>query len=253
MQEEREQSALIVVYTSPAQIPDNPAEPQGSQLSEEQVDDGVCHMLTGPDVDSIFGRDIGVPAPMEMMLPAGAGAGPSVKELIGQLNPNPPPDVAMAMGDVYSNTTNFSPEYLQQLMQQLTQGAAFNGLGPTGAVQTPPQHPGPQADPSQSWGPGNQYGEYDRGYHENGAGRGGGGDPNRRWHDDAGGWGAGPGPSGGGDRGGLRGRGRGGPVRGVGRGRGDFRNTKRKPCSFFQAGRRASSSEFPGGCPNEES
>ena len=240
-QEERERSALVVLYSTPAQIPDSPAEPS-SQIPEEQVDEGVVMMLTGPDVDAVFWSG-GAPAIVDTVRPSA-----SVAELVGQLAAAAP-DVMMgdaaqaaaAMPSLYPTFSGINPEQLQQLVQHaqaLTQSGTFSGVGPSGTAPSQAQ-PG---DASQGWGPGNQYSEYDRGYHENGVGRGGGGggDPSRRWNED--GWGSGSGP--GGDRGGPfrgRGPGRGGPpMRGMGRGRGDgYRSTKRKPCSFFQAGRRA--------------
>ncbi|RPD62110.1 hypothetical protein L226DRAFT_535485 [Lentinus tigrinus ALCF2SS1-7] len=226
-QEEREQSALVVLYSSPAQIPDSPAEPP-TQIPEEQVDEGVCIMLTGPEVDAVFWQG-GAPAIVDTVRPSA-----SVAELVGQLAAAPP-DVVMgdasqaqaAMPNLYGNLNGINVEQLQQLMQH----AQALSQGPfAGAPSSQAQH----GEPSQGWGPGNQYSEYDRGYHENvngaGAGRGGGpGEPNRRWNEDAQGWGP--------DRGG-RGRGGGRGMRGGGRGRGDgYRSTKRKPCSFFQAGR----------------
>ncbi|KAI0773696.1 hypothetical protein C8Q74DRAFT_1316733 [Fomes fomentarius] len=191
-QEERELSALVVL----------PAEPV-SQIPEEQVDEGVCIMLTGPEVDAIFWSG-GMPA--------------IIDSLVGQLAAAAGPDAAAAVPNLYPTFSGINPDQLQQLVQHaqaLTQGS-FNGLGAGGPLSQP--QPG---DPGQAWGPGNQYSEYDRGYHENGVGRGAG-DSGRRWN-----------------RGGPRGRGtmgRGGPLRGRGRGDG-FRSSKRKPCSFFQAGR----------------
>ncbi len=231
-QEERELSALVVLYSSPVQIPDSPAEPV-SQIAEEQVDEGVCIMLTGPEVDAIFWSG-GMPAIIDSVRPSA-----SVAELVGQLAAAAGPDVMMgdatqaaaAVPNLYPTFSGINPDQLQQLVQHaqaLTQGS-FNGLGAGGPLTQP--QPG---DPGQAWGPGNQYSEYDRGYHENGVGRGAG-ESGRRWSEEN--WGHGPGP----DRGGPRGRGtmgRGGPMRGRGRGDG-FRSTKRKPCSFFQAGRRA--------------
>ncbi|KAI0706944.1 hypothetical protein C8T65DRAFT_221484 [Cerioporus squamosus] len=223
-QEEREQSALVVLYSSPAQIPDSPAEPP-TQIPEEQVDESVCIMLTGPEVDGVFWQG-GAPAIVDTVRPSA-----SVAELVGQLAAAAP-DVVMgdasqaqaAMPNLYGNLNGINVEQLQQLMQH---AQALN-QGPFAGAPSQP-------DPSQGWVSGNQYSEYDRGYHENGAGRGGvgggPGDPNRRWNEEAQGWGP--------DRGG-RGRGGGRGGRGAGRGRGDgFRSTKRKPCSFFQAGRRA--------------
>ncbi|KAI0366205.1 hypothetical protein BV20DRAFT_1026689 [Pilatotrama ljubarskyi] len=218
-QEEREQTALVASYASPAQIPDSPAEPP-TQIPEEQVDEGVRLMLTGPEVDAIFWSD-GAPALVDTIRPS-----TSVAELVGQLAAAPSHDIIM--GDAshppaVPPLANFNPEQLQQLMQQaqaLSQGGLFGGLG------APPHPPAAPHGGDQGWG--NQYTEFDRGYHEpNGVGRGA--DPGRRWGED--GWGPG-------ERGGPRGRGRGGPMRGRGRGDGN-RNAKRKPCSFFQAGRRA--------------
>ncbi len=220
-QEEREQSALVVLYSSPLEIPDSPAEPP-TQIAEEQVDEGVCIMLTGPEVDGVFWQG-GAPAIVDTVRPSA-----SVAELVGQLA-SAAPDAMMgdasqaqaAMPNLYGNLNGINVEQLQQLMQH---AQALN----QGPYAGPPSQP----QPGDPWGPGNQYSEYDRGYQENSAGRGGGtGDPNRRWTEEAQGWGP--------DRGG-RGRGGGRGGRGAGRGRGDgFRNTKRKPCSFFQAGRRA--------------
>ncbi|KAI8984940.1 hypothetical protein BD414DRAFT_523025 [Trametes punicea] len=224
-QEEREQSALVVSYASPAQIPDSPAEPP-TQVPEEQVDEGVRLMLTGPEVDAIFWSD-GMPALVDTIRPS-----TSVAELVGQLAaPAPPPSQSVP-------PIGINPEQLQQLAQVLSQGNVFGALA---AAPAPPPHAptGPSHGGDQGWA--GQFTEYDRGYHEpNGAGRGGGGDgePSRRWNEES--WSGGGGGSGG-PRGGPRGRGRGGPsMRGRGRGAGDgYRITKRKPCSFFQAGRRA--------------
>ena len=138
-----------------------------------------------------------------------------------------PPSQAQAqaaMPNLYGNLNGINVEQLQQLMQHAQALSQTPYAGPSSQGQ--------QGDPSQGWGPGNQDSEYDRGYHENGAGRGAGpGEPSRRWNEEAQGWGP--------ERGG-RGRGGGRGMRGAGRGRGDgYRSTKRKPCSFFQAGRRA--------------
>ena len=230
-QEEREQNALLVLYTATTQIPDCPAEPS-AQIGEDQVDEGVVVMLTGPEVDSVLWTASPPPATQS-----------AVADLVAQLAGAPGGDVVMgdsaqaAVSGLYTNGNGFNTEQLHQLMAQLQQ---------TNPLSVPPSQAATN-DGGQGWNAGNHYSDYDRGYQENGAGRGGGdpsrrwnddgGDPSRRWNDD-GGWGGGPGPGPGGERG-FRGRGRGGP-RGLGRGRGDgFRNTKRKPCSFFQAGRRA--------------
>ena len=191
-------------------------------------------MLTGPDVDPVLWN---AAPPLSQS---------AVADLVAQLASGPGGDILMgdsgqaaaAVSNMYTNGDGFDAEKLKHLMAQLQQSnplasfAAGGGLAPS-----QPQ----QGESAQGWNPGNQYSDYDRGYHETGTGRGSG-DPNRRWNDDgpwAAGSGPGPGPGPGGPGGerGFRGRGRGGP-RGMGRGRGD-RNTKRKPCSFFLAGRRA--------------
>ena len=255
VQEERERTALVVLYSSPAQIPDTPTEPP-TQIPEEQVDEGAKALLTGPDVDAIFWSDGGEPALVDTVRPTA-----SVAELVGQLQADRP-DVVMgdpsqaaaAMPSLYPGLGSINPDQLQQLVQHaraLTQGGAFGSLGALGSPPPPPTGPAHGGDSGWGPGPANGFSEYDRGYHENGVGRGAGpgpgpGDPNRRWGDDGWGGGAGPSGGGGGGGGGERGgppfsRGRGGRgMRGMGRGRGDgHRSTKRKPCTFFQAGRRA--------------
>ncbi|EIW62239.1 uncharacterized protein TRAVEDRAFT_70389 [Trametes versicolor FP-101664 SS1] len=224
-QEEREQTALVASYASPAQIPDSPAEPP-AQMPEEQVDEGVRLMLTGTDVDAIFWSD-GAPALVDTLHPS-----TSVADLVGQLAAAAPafaPDVTMGDAPSMLSATAFNPEQLQLLVQQaqaLSQNGLLSGLG---GPPPPTAPPGVGVDQG-GWGS-QQYTDFDRGYHEsNGLGRGAA-EPNRRWGED--GWN---------DRNGPRGRGRGGPpMRGRGRGGGGngdgFRNTKRKPCSFFQAGR----------------
>lgn len=226
-QEEREQTALVASYASPAQIPDSPAEPP-AQMPEEQVDEGARVMLTGTDVDAIFWSD-GAPALVDTLHPS-----TSVADLVGQLAAAAPafaPDVTMGDAPSMLSATAFNPEQLQLLVQQaqaLSQNGLLSGLG---GPPPPTAPPGVGVDQG-GWGS-QQYTDFDRGYHEpNGLGRGAA-EPNRRWGED--GWN---------DRSGPRGRGRGGPpMRGRGRGGGGngdgFRNTKRKPCSFFQAGRRA--------------
>ncbi|KAH9942986.1 uncharacterized protein BXZ73DRAFT_87435 [Epithele typhae] len=231
-QEERELSALVVLYTSPAQIPDSPAEPS-SQLSEEQTDEGVCLMTTGHDADGIF-WDGGEPALVDTIRPTA-----SVAELVGQLQTDRP-DVVMsdpsaaasAMPSVYPALNEINSDQLQLLMAHaaaLSQNGSLANLG----GRTPPSEP--------SWAPGNQFPEYDRGTPENGSAGSGPADPNRRWTDDWPGPGAGAG-GGGPERGGPFGRGGrglgGGRGRGAGRGQGEGRrNTKRRPCTFFMAGR----------------
>jgi len=212
-QEVREQSALIAVYTTPEQIPDSPAEPP-TQIPEDQIDENIRVMLTGPEVDSIFWSD-GMPAALEHPKA-------SVAELVGQLAAGGVvPDVTMADATApqgpsqplafdqgtTANLANLNPEQLQQLLQQaqaMSQAGLFASAQPAAPLAQPPA--------AEQWA-GGQFGEYDRAFPED-AGR------DRRWSED--GWAE-------------RGRGR---SRGRGRGRGDgFRNNKRKPCSFFAAGR----------------
>ncbi|TFY60615.1 hypothetical protein EVJ58_g5042 [Rhodofomes roseus] len=128
-QEEREQGALVALYVSEAQIPASPDEPP-TQLAEEQADEGVKVMLTGPDVDAIFWT-AGAPAAVEPPKQ-------SVAELVGQL-------AAASGGDAFAGSTsagappqldskpfgldtnviqalpNMNPEQLQQLVQALSQ------------------------------------------------------------------------------------------------------------------------------------
>ncbi|CDO74191.1 hypothetical protein BN946_scf185043.g243 [Trametes cinnabarina] len=129
-QEEREQSALVVSYASPAQIPDSPAEPQ-TQIPDEKIDEGTRTMLCGPEVDAIFWNE-GAPAPLIPMT--------SVAELVGQLAAPAPP----ASQPVSS--LGIDPEQLQQLAQALSsQGNMFGVLG--GPQAPPPQAPPPQVPP----------------------------------------------------------------------------------------------------------
>ncbi|KZT74463.1 hypothetical protein DAEQUDRAFT_720630 [Daedalea quercina L-15889] len=224
-QEEREQGALVALYVSETQIPASPDEPP-TQLTEEQTDEGVKVMLTGPDVDAIFWT-AGAPAAVEPPKQ-------SVAELVGQL--------AAASGvDAFTGSTsagapqqldakpfgldtnaiqampgvsNLNPEQLQQLVQALSQNQS-------GTFQ--PEAPG-QPAPSAEWNHGRYPPDYDRsggGYHDEGP-------HDRRWPED-GGWAE---RGSGGGRGGHRGRGR-----GRGRGGEPYRNNKRRPCSFFAAGR----------------
>ncbi|TBU27696.1 hypothetical protein BD311DRAFT_788974 [Dichomitus squalens] len=227
-QEEREQNALLVLYPSPTQIPDSPAEPL-TQIAEDHVDEGMVLMLTGPEVDAVLWNASPPPstpsAVADLVAQLASGSGGDV--LMGDSG-----QAAAAVSNMYTNGDGFDAEKLKHLMAQLQQSNPLATLSAGGLAPSQPQ----QGDSAQGWNPGNQYSDYDRGYHENGAGRGGG-DPSRRWNDD-GPWGSapgGPGPAA--SERGFRGRGRGGP-RGMGRGRGDgHRNTKRKPCSFFLAGR----------------
>ena len=226
-QEQREQGALVALYVSEAQIPDSPDEPP-TQLTEEQTDESVKVMLTGPDVDAIFWT-AGAPAAVEPPKQ-------SVAELVGQLaaasgvdafagstsTGAPPQSDSKPLGldtnaiQALPGVSNLNPEQLQNLVQALSQnqGAAFQ-----------PQAPG-QPAPSADWNHARYPPDYDRGgggYHAEGP-------HDRRWADD-GGWAE---RGAGGGRGAHRGRGR-----GRGRGGEPYRNNKRRPCSFFAAGRQA--------------
>ncbi|KAH9950148.1 hypothetical protein B0H21DRAFT_725032 [Amylocystis lapponica] len=220
-QEQREQAALVALYTTAAQIPESPAEPP-SQIPEEQVDEDVKLMLTGPEVDMVFWNE-GAPAAVE---PPKS----SVAELVGQLAAGAA-DIQMAdAAHVGQQPFDFkafgvdlaappqfshlSPQQVQQLMQHaqaLQQGGMFAPGSAAGQSA--------QGTSEQNWTAG-QYTDYERGgFYEDGR-------RDRGWSEESGGWN---------DRGGSsRGRYRGG--RGKGRGDG-FRSNKRKPCSFFAAGR----------------
>lgn len=222
-QEQREQGALIALYASEAQIPDSPDEPP-TQLTEEQTDEGVKVMLTGPDADAIFWT-AGAPAAIEPPKQ-------SVAELVGQLAAAsgvdafagstsagaPPQSDSKPFGldtnaiQAMPGVSNLNPEQLQHLVQALSQNQS-------GAFQS--QAPG-QLAPSADWNHARYPPDYDRG----GGGFHAEAQHDRRWADD--GWA---------ERGAARGaRGRG---RGRGRGGEPYRNNKRRPCSFFAAGRQA--------------
>ncbi|PIL36624.1 hypothetical protein GSI_00313 [Ganoderma sinense ZZ0214-1] len=153
-QEEREQNALLVLYTATTQIPDCPAEPS-AQIGEDQVDEGVVTMLTGPEVDSVLWT--ATPPPDSQS---------AVADLVAQLAGGPGGEVLMgdgaqaAVSGLYTNGNGFNPEQLHQLMAQLQQ---------TSPLLAPPPQAG-HNDAGQGWNAGNQYSDYDRGYQENGAG-----------------------------------------------------------------------------------
>lgn len=201
-QEQREQTALGALYT-PAHIPDTPAEPS-SVMSEEEVDKDVKTMTSGPEVDAIFWS--GGPAPS-------ASHFPSVSDLVGQLavgNMDPALGGASFNGQgldlkavgLDANATLSAVQALpqEQLQQLLRQ------------LTTPAMYGQAEYGGDQAWSASNQFSsEYGQGYQND-----------DHW---AGGRGRGLG----------RGRGRGGRVDD-----GGYRHNKRKPCSFFAAGRRAS-------------
>ena len=219
-QEKREQTALSALYISAAHIPESPGEASYTLL-EGEVDKDVQHMIVGPEVDSIFWNDPLPPAPPPPAalhaLPnamttttAAAAGGPavpsissvsvSVSDLIAQLG-NTESSAAMA------TLQTLPPEQIQNLLQEvsaITRGAVPVPLGsqPFGVV----------GGGSEIWPPHQNAGfqQYDyTGYHDDN-------------NVDRAAWG-GRGRGGGGGSGGARGR-----------------QYRRKPCSFFQAGRRAS-------------
>lgn len=240
-QEEREQSALSAVYMSPNQIPDSPAEP-AVVLADDEVDREAKAMSVGAVLDTLFqwGAE---PAP-----PLGAAA--TVAELVGQLAMGSLMDVGggapgsgpaqMDMQGAASATLAavqglLPQDQLQQLLAQLSSSAAAAAAGAPYGLQNQ-QHPQQQQSQQQlaaaaasyaaeGWGQSlYDYGQHQ--YTEDGAG--GAADQQRGWADSG------------------RGRGRGGGGRGRGRGAESkpyqynaFNNARKKPCSFFAAGRRA--------------
>lgn len=218
IQEQREQTALGALYMTPQMIPDSPAEPV-NVIPEEDVDKEVVTMICG-ESDSVFWSG-GMP-----IEPLSHTA--SVADLVGQLAAG---SIDPALGGTHFNgqgldlksvgldtsatlsaVSALPQEQLQQLLQQLA------SYGPTGS--NPPSY----NDIDPAWGAppnhlsNNEYGQ-GQSYHDD--------NERERWSSEG------------------RGRGRG---RGFGRGRGGGRgddggyrqHNKRKPCSFFAAGRRAS-------------
>ncbi|KAF9458016.1 hypothetical protein BDZ94DRAFT_1271762 [Collybia nuda] len=207
-QEQREQTALTALYMSFAHIPDSPAEPS-HVIPEEDVDKEVKIMTSGPEVDAIFWSG-GPISPVSHVA--------SVADLVGQLavgNMDPAMGGASFNGQgldlkavgldasaTLSAVQALPQEQLQALLQQLSAPTMY----PQGGQ--PAYNGTDQAWPTQAGFPT----EYGQGF-----------------HDDAG-WSSSDGRG----RGGGRGRGRG---RGRGDDAGGYRHIKRKPCSFFAAGR----------------
>lgn len=209
-QEEREQTALGALYMSAAQIPDSPAEPAATIL-EEDVDASVKLMTVGPEGDIVFWS--GVPESPQV----------SVADLVNQLaaggidhpmNGTTAGNGLLAGFDP-SVLSAIPPEQMQQLMQQaqalLNPGQASGGSGQPSPFGGASQAPG--------WNAPGQFQEFEQEFAGDDVGA------RARWAAD-------------------KGRGRGVRGRG-GRGKGDeaqgsYRSSKRRPCSFFAEGRRAS-------------
>lgn len=218
-QEEREKTAIGALYMSAAQIPDTPAEPS-QQIPEDQVDANVKVMVTGPDVDAVFWT--GPPPPQ-----AGGSMEPaSVSQLVQQLgggtqNVMEDPAKAFAMDPnlltAMAGFGNVTPEQLTQMLANLTGQAGL--LGQQGI---PGFGVGAGAgDPNWQQQYGGEYG-FD--------------DDSQRFSADNTGWDA----RGRGGRRGGRGGGRGGGVVAGVPTEAYKDSRKRKPCTFFAQGRRAS-------------
>lgn len=206
-QEEREQTALGALYMNAAQIPDSPTEP-ATTIPEEDVDADVKMMTVGPESDTIFWSGV-EQSPQ-------ASVADLVNQLAGGMD-HPMNDAtvggSLPMGFDPSILSSIPPEQMQQLMQQaqalLNPGqTGGNGqLPPFGGANQAPGWNAPDQFP-QEFGP--EFAGDDAG-------------ARARWAAD-------------------RGQGRGVRGRG-GRGKGDegsYRSSKRRPCSFFAEGRRAS-------------
>jgi protein phosphatase 1 regulatory subunit 10 len=200
-QEEREQTALGALYMTAAQIPDSPGEPSAT-IAEEEVDLDVKLMTVGPECDLVLWSEAAqVPQVSVADLVNQLAAGGMDHPMNGLLTNG------SSLGFDPNTLSSIPPEHMQQLMQQAQ--ALFN-QGQGGGVQSPFGGVGQGFDSS------NAYNEYGQDYADD--------DPNARgrWTAD-------------------RGRGRGGRGRGRGRGEeGSYKSSKRRPCSFFAEGRRAS-------------
>jgi len=218
-QEQRERTALSAVYMTLQMIPDSPAEP-AVLIPEEEVDREVVTMICG-ESDSIFWSG-GMP-----IEPVSHTA--SVADLVGQLaNGGIDPalsgthfnsqgldmkSVGLDPSPTLSAVSALPQEQLQQLLQQLA------SYGPAGS------NPSSYNDIDAGFGASSQQNqfasEYGQNYYDD--------NERERWP---------PNGGGGGGNGGSRNRGRGrGRGRG-GRGSEDYRQqNKRKPCSFFAAGK----------------
>lgn len=190
------------------QIPDSPAEP-AAIIPEEDVDADVKMMTVGPESDIIFWSGV-IQSPQV-----------SVADLVNQLaagGMDHSMDAPMAgdgglpMGFDPSILSSIPPEQMQQLMQQ-AQALLNPGQASGSGGQLTPFGGASQVS---GWNAPGQFQEFGQEFAGDDATR-------ARWAAD-------------------RGRGRGVRGRG-GRGRGDegsYRSSKRRPCSFFAEGRRAS-------------
>ncbi|KAF8628151.1 hypothetical protein AX17_006021 [Amanita inopinata Kibby_2008] len=215
-QEQREQTALGALYSN-AHIPDSPTEP-AYIMPDEEVDKEVKRMTSGPEVDAIFWSAEPIPPAPHMA---------TVSELVNQLakgiidpslNGMIPFNgqgldlqaVGLNANPTLSAVQALPQEHVQVLLQQLR----AQQIPQSNQPQQQPQGP-PYGSVDQAWTstPHHFSPDYGQGYNHEDA-------ESERWSEGRGGRG--------------RGRGRGG------RGRGDdgFRHhNKRKPCSFFAAGR----------------
>ncbi|KAF8450984.1 hypothetical protein L210DRAFT_3470435 [Boletus edulis BED1] len=211
-QAEREQTALGALYMNAAQIPDSPAE-LAATISEEDVDASVKMMTVGAESDIVFWSGIAqIPqvsvADLVNQLAAGGVDHPMDGSTVGGGGGGGVPVVFDP-----NILSSIPPEQMQQLMQQAQ--ALLNPGQASGGGGQPPPFGGASQMPD--WNVPGQFQELGQEFGEDDA------SVRARWAAD-------------------RGRGRGMRGRG-GRGRGDegsYRSSKRRPCSFFAEGRRAS-------------
>ncbi|KAL0949070.1 hypothetical protein HGRIS_009166 [Hohenbuehelia grisea] len=206
-QELREQTALSAAYMSAAHIPASPAEPT-IIIPEEDVDKEVATMTSGPDVDAVFWSTPAVSGP------SGSPAPPSsVADLVSQLS-----DVSGLSQPNVPDLSGFDPQVAMQAMQSMSQDKLQHLLQQLAGFQQPQPGAPPAQQQSYAGAPDQQWssssGSYG-GYYNDAEMR-------EPWQ---------------GDRGGGRGRGRGRGRGGFGRGDDGYRFNKRRPCSFFAAGR----------------
>lgn len=228
-QEEREKTTLGALYMSVVQIPDSPAEPS-SVIPDDEVDSTVRHMITGPDVDSIFWSG---PPPSEASAAAFHNdqySGPGGMGIGEDPNTSFPPMDSNMLSAMSAGLGNMTPEQLTQLLATL---ASQNGM-----YDQQQQQPGGHDQQmslygnvgtgagQQDWSMGHQqWGDYS-GYQQEEGGDMQQQQQQQQQPPQRGVW----------DRGGFRGRGR-GRGRGGLMGDGFKDGRKRKPCTFFAQGR----------------